>query len=315
MSDREESRRFLAFQAHRRARETRNGRAPAADPGERSVVKIRAGRVVPAVFCVHSSSGSAAEFVELAGGLAEGQQFFGLQARGLVEAGRPLTTVEEMAESYLREARAAQPAGPYLFAGWSMGGYVAVEMARQAAAMGQEVPAVLLLAPPYEEARGRRAMRSEWAEARRLLKILEEQIDAVTSRTRSWSAGGEGEILPLWDLSDDPLRDPLDGSAQQLRNDIVNLTNIWAGRRYHAGMRRCRKPYAGRVVLVHPGEDPSRTKLDALAQWRSLLGSPPEVVAVPGSHESLVRGAGARTLGALLGAEITRCGRPAETTA
>ncbi|MFD0634339.1 alpha/beta fold hydrolase [Catenulispora yoronensis] len=120
----------------------------------RSAVVVRSGKALPALFCVHSFTGDVTEFSELAGHLADGQQFIGLRSRGLVDGEQPLETVEEMAAAYLEEVVALQPEGPYLFAAWSMGGYVAVEMARRLVAQGREVPAVFLMAPPVHALRG-----------------------------------------------------------------------------------------------------------------------------------------------------------------
>ena len=43
-----------------------------------------------------------------------------------------------MAGRYLDEVRARQPAGPYHLGGWSMGGAIAVEMARRLRESGEE---------------------------------------------------------------------------------------------------------------------------------------------------------------------------------
>src|SRR5262249_55291843 len=53
--------------------------------------------------------------------------------------------IERMAARYLEEVRAAQPAGPYALGGWSMGGVVAFEMARQLTAAGETVELLALL--------------------------------------------------------------------------------------------------------------------------------------------------------------------------
>jgi thioesterase domain-containing protein len=50
-----------------------------------------------------------------------------------------------MAAGYLAAARTVQPHGPYLLGGWSMGGVVAFEMARQLREAGEEVALLALL--------------------------------------------------------------------------------------------------------------------------------------------------------------------------
>ncbi|HEX4215168.1 MAG TPA: amino acid adenylation domain-containing protein [Candidatus Dormibacteraeota bacterium] len=49
------------------------------------------------------------------------------------------SSIEELAQSLLRVVRAAQPAGPYHLAGYSLGGYLAYEMAARLRAAGEDV--------------------------------------------------------------------------------------------------------------------------------------------------------------------------------
>jgi thioesterase domain-containing protein len=286
-------------------------------PDTRSVVRIRGGAHPPAIFCVHSSTGGVAEFVELAQHLGPGQQFFGLQSRGLVDDEPPLTTVDDMAKVYLDEVVRVQPASPYLFAAWSMGGYVALDMARRAAAGGREVGGVFLIAPPYEEPRSGRKLRSDRREARTYLKSLDDRIEAASAPRFP-----AREMLPLWDLNDDPLRGPDEDSdapvgevaKQRLKAERVNLVNLWAGHRYRAGRRRSAKPYEGRVVLFVPERDPDDEKRGVVDQWRRMLGREPEIVPVPGTHFSVIRGGGARAIAARLTSEVAAWRRPAAVT-
>src|SRR5206468_7090167 len=71
---------------------------------------------------------------------------YGLQSLGLDRQKRPLHTIEEMAVSYVDEITRQQPVGPYVLAGYCMGGKVALEMARVLRKRGQPVAMVGLLA-------------------------------------------------------------------------------------------------------------------------------------------------------------------------
>ena len=120
---------------------------PARSP--RSLVPLR----VPAaaapglapLFFVHGLGGHVAAFLPLARGLADGRAVYGLQGLGLDPGLAPQERIADMAAFYLEEIRQVQPQGPYLLAGWSMGGMIALEMARRLAATGRRVPLVLLL--------------------------------------------------------------------------------------------------------------------------------------------------------------------------
>jgi amino acid adenylation domain-containing protein len=93
----------------------------------------------PPFFCVHGLGGAVLRFKDLAGHMAPDQPFYGIQPQG-IDGGMPfLRSVEEMATCYVREMRKVQPEGPYFVGGYSFGGLVAFEMARQLQADGQEV--------------------------------------------------------------------------------------------------------------------------------------------------------------------------------
>ena len=82
------------------------------------------------LFCIHGLGGHVAAFLPLARGLAEERPVYGLQAMGLESGQQPHDRIEDMAAFYLGEIREVQPHGPYLLAGWSMGGLIALEMAQ-----------------------------------------------------------------------------------------------------------------------------------------------------------------------------------------
>jgi thioesterase domain-containing protein len=70
---------------------------------------------------------------------------YGLQARGIDGREPPRARLEEMAADYVAEIRKAQPVGPYWLLGWSLGGLIVFEMARQLAAAGQRTGLVAII--------------------------------------------------------------------------------------------------------------------------------------------------------------------------
>lgn len=96
-------------------------------------------------FCVHAIGGAVFSYVELAQSLGPDQPFHALQARGFDSRSEPFTDMEEMAAEYVRAIRTVQPEGPYRLGGWSFGGAVAFEMARQLRAAGARVDLLALL--------------------------------------------------------------------------------------------------------------------------------------------------------------------------
>ncbi|HXT58548.1 MAG TPA: condensation domain-containing protein [Pirellulales bacterium] len=90
------------------------------------------------LFCIHPAGGTVFCYRELARHLDPRRPLYGLQARGIDGCQPPHSRIEDMAADYIAEMRGVQPLGPYLLAGWSLGGILAFEMARQLAAEGHE---------------------------------------------------------------------------------------------------------------------------------------------------------------------------------
>ncbi|MBO1414063.1 non-ribosomal peptide synthetase [Streptomyces sp. FH025] len=95
------------------------------------VVPIRTQGDKPPLFLVHPLGGHVLCYVRLARHLPEDQPVYALQAAGTVPGTEPLSSIPELADSYLKAMRRACPEGPYVIGGWSFGGFIAFEMARQ----------------------------------------------------------------------------------------------------------------------------------------------------------------------------------------
>jgi amino acid adenylation domain-containing protein len=92
--------------------------------------------------CVHASDGSVLPYAPFAGICGADRPVWGLRAEPVPDAGHG--SVEDMAASYVEELRRRHPAGPVHLLGWSFGGLLAYEMARQLTAAG-EAPGRLIL--------------------------------------------------------------------------------------------------------------------------------------------------------------------------
>ena len=95
------------------------------------------------LFCVHPIGGGVTAYLPLAERLE--RPCYGLQALGIDPGTQPLDEVSEMAARYLAALRTVQTQGPYHLCGWSFGGVVAFEMARQLRAAGDRVGLIALL--------------------------------------------------------------------------------------------------------------------------------------------------------------------------
>ncbi|ASU33866.1 thioesterase domain-containing protein [Mucilaginibacter xinganensis] len=91
------------------------------------------------LYMVHGAGLNILLFNTLAMNMSPEQPVFGLQAKGLDGVEEPLTSIEEIAEHYINSILQQNPAGPYALAGYSFGGIIAFEMAKQLEALGKEV--------------------------------------------------------------------------------------------------------------------------------------------------------------------------------
>lgn len=136
----EEKRRALLRLRLRDRREevlARRGAAPA-PPGPRSspraespLVPLRPGGTRPPLFLVHAVGGSVAPYAAPAALLGDDQPVHALESPGLHGGAVEERSLPDTAAAYLAAVREVRPEGPLVLGGWSAGGAVALEMARQ----------------------------------------------------------------------------------------------------------------------------------------------------------------------------------------
>ncbi|HEY0666522.1 MAG TPA: amino acid adenylation domain-containing protein, partial [Sphingobacteriaceae bacterium] len=105
----------------------------------KSLVPIKASGTKMPLYIIHGSGLNVLSFSDIAMYVDADQPVFGLQAKGLNSIEDASDDMSEIAGSYISEILEHNPDGPYAIAGYSFGGYVAVEMRKQLEAMGKEV--------------------------------------------------------------------------------------------------------------------------------------------------------------------------------
>jgi thioesterase domain-containing protein/acyl carrier protein len=133
------------FQASTVASLAENLRKDGWMPSWSSLVPIQAGGSRRPLFLVHGAEGNVLLYRQLACHLGPDQPVYGLQSQGLNGDGRHHATVQEMASHYIKELRALDPTGPYLLGGYCLGGAIALEMAQQLSALGEDVALLVLI--------------------------------------------------------------------------------------------------------------------------------------------------------------------------
>jgi len=123
-------------------RRVRDGGDPTDGSG---LVRVSTGNDGPRLLLCPDLSGSPFRLHPLAEALGSDVQVLGFESP--LFSGNPdrLRTVEAFAAHNVAEAVAADPTGPYHLAGWSVGGFVAFEMARQMRRQGLPVGALVVV--------------------------------------------------------------------------------------------------------------------------------------------------------------------------
>jgi len=107
--------------------------------GVSAIVPLRAEGSKPPLFLIHGVDGTLEPFQDLVRHLEPDQPIQGVRSQALLGETAALTSVEELAAYYIKAIQAVRPRGPYHFLGYSFGGLVAFEMARQLRDRGELV--------------------------------------------------------------------------------------------------------------------------------------------------------------------------------
>ncbi len=251
----------------------------------------------PPVFFVHPVGGGVLCYAELARSLGAEQPFYAFQARGLDAGQGPRTEVEAMASAYVEALLEARAEGPYFLGGWSVGGVIAFEMARQLEARGREV-AVLALIDSYTPAGLGPGEEDDVALLFSFARDLGLRFDAEHLAAEGLVASGPAEQLRavLEHAKRLGLVPPHVGPEQAERLFDTYRANSRAASRYGP------RPYAGRVLLLRAAEG----RAEAGEGWGAYAGGGLEVEEVPGDHYAVMREPHVRVLAERLRVALAR---------
>lgn len=104
-----------------------------------ALVPIRTSGLKPPVFMIHGGGLNVLLYKSLSEYMDEDRPIYAFQALGLNKETPLKDTVEEIASVYIEEMMQVNPNGPYYLLGYSLGGIIAYEMAKQLKSMGKEV--------------------------------------------------------------------------------------------------------------------------------------------------------------------------------
>jgi thioesterase domain-containing protein len=268
-------------------------------PHHAPLVLLKAGAGLPPVFMIHGVGGNVVDILPTARRLAYAGAVIGIRARGLARGEMPHSSVEAMAADYLREIKAHQPNGPYCLCGYSLGGLVAFEIARQLSESGNEVGFVGLFDTLMSPLR--------WP-LRAWLSIIGRRIARLpgnlrTTPLRAWAAelrklGGRlraGRAAPPASMQRDGASLPGLPRSLPMRVLRVAASALVASARYRPGF------YSGELTLFTPmHREPGLPSLEAI--WRKHARTL-SIVETRGAHSTMLSAPHADATAA----SLTRC--------
>ena len=234
----------------------------------------------PPFFCVHGAGGNVLMYRDLSRRLGPDQPFYGLQSQGLDGKQPILASIEEMASSYLSEIQRVQPHGPYYLGGYCMGGAIALEIAQQLIARGEQV-ALLALFDTVNWSKGR--ADSIWSKTyyqgerlvfharnfsllnfRDKVKFLKEKTKVLQGRFDVW--GGT-------------LQRRLTGTKQIARSEASVLAQVWETND-SAALNYIPRRFPGTITDFRPIKQYKRYAGEHL-KWSDLAQGGQRIVTLP----------------------------------
>jgi amino acid adenylation domain-containing protein len=231
-------------------------------------------------FCVHPAGGSVLCYVDLARHLD--RPFYGLQADEQYEN---QVSVRELAAQYVAAIQSVQPQGPYLLGGWSLGGVIALEMAQQLTAQGQDVTELLLIdsiIPALSASVSESSQLDMLAGFTLHLGLSQERITAVQALLArlSWEEQWACLVREMKDAGILPA--DIDTTHLHQRFRVYQAT-------VHAWLAYRPQTYQGSLTLLRASDRSGRDDSDPTMGWQKIGTGRLTVTDIPGDHYTLMR--------------------------
>ena len=246
------------------------------------LIAIRANGTKHPLFCVHGIGGHILPFLQLADNMGIEQPVYGFQSIPPEQPGDLEYTIETMAGDYIREIKVVQPEGPYFLTGFSFGGFVAYEIARQLKSQGDRIGLLAILDTHADSAPRYRQSLNFGDYVSYKVKSIYERIDYhygnmtgypllekykyIRHRKKQPSAQ---EVI-LGDVEEDQIPERMRG---------VMEANVSALRHYIPGK------YPGEIILFRSMDHGKGTYYG----WNELTSGDVTIYDVPGNHRGILQ--------------------------
>lgn len=245
------------------------------------LILVKSGDVSSALFFPHSLSGVAAPSEGLSRLFPPEQAAFGFQALGLTDDRSPLSSIEEMASYYTAQMRLVVPRGPYFLCGWSTGGYIAFEMARQIYAAGERIGLLVIIDSQLPSPQA--SMRERWLTFHRYAKYVNKvrEVEIFDPSHPFWQLDDEDRLSFIHSIlmSSKEGTLPRNIGIEELKKYFMYFNSICDAQEKYVPQY-----YPGPVTFLQAEESASASA----GRWAKLTGNELRIVMIPGGHLSLM---------------------------
>ena len=252
--------------------------------GDQVLVPVREDGEKPPLYFIPAGDGDLRTFRRAVELLDDDRPVYGLQPPTVeLNDGVRNKPIQWLISKYIAEIKRVQPVGPYHLAGYSSGGLLTAEMARQLIRQGDDLGLLALLDPPLRNPR--------WITLPHLTLNRLCNLTRLTDTIR-WILIRRWNSLLMRIVSDEGL-----------------CTHVSILGQHEAA------PYPGRIIFFRPRRSwirwVNRTRIGR--SWRKIARDGLEVHRIPGAHNEMLRGRQREFVAAILSACLQRSESPGPT--
>jgi amino acid adenylation domain-containing protein len=255
---------------------------------DKRVIALRQGGDLPPIFCMYGIDGDIYHYLELAKALGDDQPVLGIRSLALTDIDKLPESMEEAGARALRWLRETHPHQPPALIGFSWGGILAFEVARQWIESEGTEPFVVMVGAPaprrHADALHRLGHLVRWLPSWSMAKLRERRLSTLT---------GMGRRLMRF-ISKDPAEvqseiPEADWASTPIARHFIALED-----RYQPAVEKpfevhlFRESRSKRRTFPHP-LDSSFTEHLPDSGWSRWAGRPARVHWIDTDHESILR--------------------------
>lgn len=250
----------------------------------KSLVPIKQSGSKAPLYIIHGDGLNVLNFSELPKYVDPEQPLYGLQALGLNGVDEPIDSLPVIAYLYMQEIIEHNPSGPYLLAGYSSGGYVAMEIRKQMLTLGKKVEMLIIFDTDAEKTEYKDWYSLLPKKAKRHFPRL---IQAFKMSVNQFFGGKSPYQVP-------PLIQKQDTKEFYKLMNKIKAKHVTAFRNYPL------EPFNGKLYLYKAKISVHYVEYGNLLGWEKYAQKGVELFEVPGDHFSMLLPPHVAYLGATL---------------